>query len=157
MFLAVGVLYDRTHSRLIEDYGGLHKQTPRFVALFCVFSVASFGLPGTCSFIGEVLVLLGTSEKSFVLVLLAMGGIVLAASYMLWMLQRVVLGQAGTQAVSQLPDITVRETATLAPLALVVFAVGVYPRPLMELMDAGVTKLVELISRGVPLETTGLF
>ena len=157
MFLAVGVLYDRTHSRLIEDYGGLHKQTPRFVALFCVFSVASFGLPGTCSFIGEVLVLLGTSEKSFVLVLLAMGGIVLAASYMLWMLQRVVLGQAGTQAVSQLPDITVRETATLAPLALVVFAVGVYPRPLMELMDAGVTKLVELISRGVPLEMTGLF
>jgi NADH-quinone oxidoreductase subunit M len=86
-----------------------------------------------------------------------MGGIVLAASYMLWMLQRVVLGEAGTQAVSQLPDITVRETATLAPLALVVFAVGVYPRPLMELMDAGVTKLVELISRGVPLETTGLF
>ena len=157
MFLAVGQLYERTHSRLIGDYGGLHKQTPRFVALFCVFSVASFGLPGTCSFIGEVLVLLGTSEKSFVLVLLAMGGIVLAASYMLWMLQRVALGEAGRQVTSQLPDITVRETAILAPLALVVFAVGVYPRPLMELMDACVTKLVELTSQGVPLGMTGLF
>ena len=157
MFLAVGVLYDRTHSRLIGDYGGLHKQTPRFVALFCVFSVASFGLPGTCGFIGEVLVLLGTSEESFVLVLLAMGGIVLAASYILWMFQRVALGQAGTQVASQLSDITVRETVTLAPLALVVFAVGVYPRPLMELIDAGVTKLVELTRQGVPPEMTGLF
>ena len=157
MFLAVGVLYDRTHSRLIGDYGGLHKQMPQFVALFCVFSVASFGLPGTCGFIGEVLVLLGTSEESFVLVLLAMGGIVLAASYILWMFQRVALGQAGTQVASQLSDITVRETVTLAPLALVVFAVGVYPRPLMELIDAGVTKLVELTRQGVPPEITGLF
>lgn len=157
MFLAVGVLYDRTHSRQIADYGGLHKQTPRFVALLCVFAVASFGLPGTGSFIGEVLVLLGTSEKSFVLVLLAMGGIVLAASYILWMLQRVALGQARTQVAAQLPDITVRETVTLVPLALLVFIVGVYPRPLMEMMDVGVTKLVELTSRGVPFEMTSLF
>ena len=73
MFLAVGQLYDRTHSRLIGEYGGLHKQMPRFVALFCLFSVASFGLPGTCSFIGEFLVLLGTFEKSFVMVLLVDG------------------------------------------------------------------------------------
>ena len=100
MFLAVGQLYDRTHSRLIGDYGGLHKQMPRFVALLCLFSVASFGLPGTGSFIGEFLVLLGTSEKSFVMVLLSMGGIVLAASYMLWMLQRVALGEAATRAAS---------------------------------------------------------
>jgi len=157
MFLAVGQLYERMHSRLINDYGGLHRQMPRFVALFSVFAVASFGLPGTCSFIGEFLVLIGVSEKSFVMVCLAMGGIVLAASYILWMLQRMVLGQAGTQAASQLPDITVRETATLVPLALVVFAVGVYPRPLIELMDASVTKLVELTSRGMPLEMTGLF
>ena len=157
MFLGVGQLYDRTHSRFIGDYGGLHKQTPRFVALFCIFSVASFGLPGTCSFIGEVLVLLGTSEKSFVMVLLAMGGIVLAASYMLWMLQRVVLGQAATSTAAQLPDITVRETVTLAPLVVLVFAMGVYPRPLMELMNAAVTKLVEQANQGVPLDMSGIF
>jgi NADH-quinone oxidoreductase subunit M len=147
MFLAVGQLYDRTHSRLIGDYGGLHKQMPRFVALLCLFSVASFGLPGTCSFIGEFLVLLGTSEKSFVMVLLAMGGIVLAASYMLWMLQRVALGQAATRAASLLTDLTVREAATLVPLALVIFWVGVYPGPLMEMMDACVANLVELMDK----------
>jgi NADH-quinone oxidoreductase subunit M len=148
MFLAVGQLYERTHSRLIGEYGGLHKQMPRFVALFCLFAVASFGLPGTCSFIGEVLVLLGTSEKSFVMVLLAMGGIVLAASYMLWMLQRVVLGEAKTGAASLLPDLTVREAATLVPLAVIVLWVGLYPGPLMEMMDGCVTELVDLVSAG---------
>jgi len=142
MFLAVGQLYDRTHSRLIGDYGGLHKQMPRFVALLCLFSVASFGLPGTGSFIGEFLVLLGTSEKSFVMVLLAMGGIVLAASYMLWMLQRVALGEAATRAASLLPDLTVREALTLVPLAVIVLWVGVYPGPLMKMMKLSVDKLL---------------
>ncbi len=157
MFLAVGLLYDRTHSRMIGDYGGLHKQMPRFVALLCLFSVASFGLPGTCSFIGEFLVLLGTSHTSYVLALLAMGGIVLAASYILWMLQRVALGQAATDTAAQLPDLTLRETINLVPLALVVFVVGVYPGPLMAMMDSCVTKLVELTSQGVPFELKGLF
>ena len=146
MFLAVGLLYDRTHSRMIEDYGGLHKQMPRFVALFFLFAVASFGLPGTCSFIGEFLVLLGTSEESFVMVFLAMGGILLAASYMLWMLQRVALGQPATRTASPLPDLTVRETVTLVPLALIVFCVGVYPGPLMEMIDASVAHLVQACS-----------
>ena len=157
MFLAVGQLYERTHSRLIGEYGGLHRQMPRFVALFCLFSVASFGLPGTCGFIGEVMVLLGVSEKSFVMVLLAMGGIVLAASYILWMLQRVALGQPATRMASALPDVTAREIATLAPLALAVFVVGVYPRPLMELMDICVTQLVEPTNQGVPIEMRSLF
>ena len=152
MFLAVGQLYDRTHSRMIEDYGGLHKQMPRFVALFFLFSVASFGLPGTCSFIGEFLVLLGTSETNFVMVLLAMGGIVLAASYMLWMVQRVVLGQPATRAASHLPDLTTREAVTLVPLALIVISVGVYPGPLMEMIDASVANLVQLTRIGLPVE-----
>jgi len=152
MFLAVGQLYDRTHSRMIEDYGGLHKQMPRFVALFFLFSVASFGLPGTCSFIGEFLVLLGTSETNFVMVLLAMGGIVLAASYMLWMLQRVALGQPATRAASLLPDLTTREAVTLVPLAVVVLWVGVYPGPLMEMINASVAHLVQLTSNGLPVE-----
>ena len=142
MFLAVGQLYDRTHSRMIQDYGGLHKQMPRFVALFFLFSVASFGLPGTCSFIGEFLVLLGASEVSFVMVLLAMGGIVLAASYMLWMLQRVALGQPATRTASLLPDLTVREMVTLVPLAMIVLWIGVYPAPMLEMINASVANLV---------------
>ena len=144
MFLGVGQLYDRTHSRLIGDYGGLTKQMPRFVALLCLFSVASFGLPGTGSFIGEFLVLLGTSEQNMIMVILAMGGIVLAASYMLWMLQRVALGEPATPAAAGLTDLTAREAVTLVPLAIVTILVGVYPGPLMEMMDSCVAKLVQL-------------
>jgi NADH-quinone oxidoreductase subunit M len=143
LFLAVGLLYDRTHSRLIGDYGGLHQPMPRFAAFLCLFSVASFGLPGTSNFIGEFLVLVGTSYRSFPMVLLAMGGIVLAAAYMLWMLQRVMLGQAPTRAVSLLPDLSLRETLVLAPLAVLIFAIGLYPGPLMETMDGSVTALVQ--------------
>ena len=143
MFLGVGQLYDRTHSRLIGDYGGLTKQMPRFVALLCLFSVASFGLPGTGSFIGEFLVLLGTSEQNMIMVILAMGGIVLAASYMLWMLQRVALGEPATPAAAGLSDLTAREAVTLVPLAIVTILVGVYPAPLMEIMDSCVAQLVQ--------------
>lgn len=143
LFLAVGQLYDRTHSRAIQDYGGLQKPMPRFVAFFCLFSVASFGLPGTCNFIGEFLVLVGTSFESYMMVLVAMGGIVLAAAYMLWMLQRVVLGQPRTPAISQLSDLSMREMATVIPLAVLVLWIGLYPSPLMEMMDSSVTHLVQ--------------
>jgi NADH-quinone oxidoreductase subunit M len=147
LFMAIGQLYDRTHSRLISDYGGLHNTMPRFVALFCLFSVASFGLPGTCNFIGEFLVLIGVSDKSFVMVLLAMGGIVLAAAYMLWMLQRVTLGEPATKAAWLLPDLTPRELVTVIPLAVLVLWIGLYPGPLMEMMDASVTSLVQKMER----------
>jgi NADH-quinone oxidoreductase subunit M len=143
LFLAVGQLYDRTHSRSIQDYGGLQKTMPRFVALFCLFSVASFGLPGTCNFIGEFLVLVGASFESYVMVLLSMGGIVLAAGYMLWMLQRVVLGQPQTPTISQLSDLSIRELVTVIPLAILILWIGLYPGPLMEMMDSSVNNLVQ--------------
>ena len=143
LFLAVGQLYDRTHSRSISDYGGLQKPMPRFVALFCLFSVASFGLPGTCNFIGEFLVLVGTSSDSFVKVLLAMVGIVLGVAYTLWMLQRVALGQARTAVAARLPDLSWRETATMIPLVVIVLWVGLYPAPFLNVMDASVTSLIQ--------------
>ncbi len=143
LFLIIGQLYDRTHSREINDYGGLHKLMPRFTTFLCIFSVASFGLPGTCSFIGEFLVLVGTSSRSYVMVMLAMGGIVLAASYMLWMLQRVALGPVTTRFASNLPDLTIRETVVLAPLAILVFVIGLYPGPLIHAMDATVIGLIQ--------------
>ena len=143
MFLAIGLLYDRTHSRMISDYGGLHKSMPRFVILLSIFSIASFGLPGTANFVGEFLVLVGTSYGGMLKVLLAMGGIVLAAGYMLWMLQRVALGQPFTPSVAMLPDLGAREILTLAPLAIVVFVVGLYPRVLAEVLERTVSGLVE--------------
>mgnify|MGYP001596790664 FL=1 len=148
LFISVGQLYDRTHSRSISHYGGLHKSMPRFAALFFLFSVASFGLPGTCNFIGEFLVLVGTSYINFAMVLISMGGIILAAAYMLWMLQRVVLGDAKTEAAKVLPDLSERELATLIPLAILVLCIGLYPGPLIELMDASVINLIQ--------QTTGM-
>jgi NADH-quinone oxidoreductase subunit M len=142
LFIAVGQLYDRTHSRVISDYGGLHRPMPRFAALFFLFSVAAFGLPGTCNFIGEFLVLVGTSYINFAMVLISMGGIVLAAAYMLWTLQRVVLGEPKTEAAKMLPDLSNRELATLIPLAILVLCIGLYPGPLMELMDVSVIHLI---------------
>jgi NADH-quinone oxidoreductase subunit M len=152
LFLAVGQLYDRTHSRLIRDYGGLQKPMPLFVTLFCIFTVASFGLPGTCNFIGEFLVLVGTSFKSFVMVLLSMGGIILAAAYMLWTLQRVALGQTTSRMVANLPDLNPRELATVIPLAVVIFLIGLYPTPMLNVMDASVNYLVTQMENIHPLE-----
>ena len=148
LFISVGQLYDRTHSRAISDYGGLHKPMPRFATLFILFSVAAFGLPGTCNFIGEFLVLVGTSYVSFAMVLISMGGILLAAAYMLWMVQRLVLGEPSTEAAKVLPDLSNRELATLIPLAILVLCIGLYPGPLMEMMDASVIHLIQ--------QTTGL-
>jgi NADH-quinone oxidoreductase subunit M len=146
MFLIVGQLYDRTHSREIADYGGLQQRMPRFVAILSLFAVASFGLPTTSNFIGEFLILVGVSYENFVFVALAMGGIVLGAAYMLWMLQRVAFGQPRTEAASKLTDLNVREMFTVMPLAFAVVAIGVYPGPLLAVMDSSVTFVVERLA-----------
>ena len=143
LFLAVGVLYDRTHKRGINEYGGLHATMPRFVVLLAIFCVASFGLPGTANFVGEFLVLLGTPDEHRFKILMAMGGIVLAAAYMLWMLQRVAMGTPKTEGAAKLPDLTRRELAILVPLVVVVFLVGLYPATLLEALEVGVQQLLE--------------
>lgn len=152
VFIAVGQLYERTHDRSVNAYGGLHQRMPRFAGLFCLFTVASFGLPGTGSFVGEFLVLVGASERSLLAVFLSLGGIFLAAAYMLWMFQRVVLGQPRTPTASLLPDLTRRESVILIPLALIVVLVGVYPSPLFEVTDGAVTILLHQIEGSFPIE-----
>ena len=141
LFLAIGFLYDRTHSRMIADYGGLQKPMPRFVILLSIFAMASFGLPGMGNFTGEFLVLLGTSFGGMLKVLLAMSGIVLAAAYMLWMLQRVALGQP-RRSLESLPDLNAREVITLAPLVVAVFVVGLIPGTVTKKLDATVERLL---------------
>ena len=148
MFLLVGQLYDRTHSREIADYCGLQQRMPRFVAILSLFAVASFGLPTTSNFIGEFLILVGVSYENFIFVVLAMGGIVLGAAYMLWMLQRVAFGEARTEVAKKLTDINAREMLAVIPLAIVVVGIGVYPGPLLETMDASVTFVVERLAMG---------
>jgi NADH-quinone oxidoreductase subunit M len=146
MFLIVGQLYDRTHSRSIADYGGLQQRMPRFVAILSLFAVASFGLPTTSNFIGEFLILVGVSYQNFAFVIFAMGGIVLGAAYMLWMLQRVAFGEPRTEAARKLTDLNFREMLTVTPLAIAIIVIGVYPGPLLEAMDSSVTFVVERLA-----------
>ena len=153
LFLIVGQLYDRTHSRAIADYGGLHRGMPRFVAFFSLFAVASFGLPGTCNFIGEFLVLVGTSYRSLPMALLAMGGIVLAAAYMLWMLQRVAFGEPRTEVASRLTDLGTREMVTIVPLAILVFWIGLFPAPFLKATDQSVGQLLNRAAPAMVIRT----
>ena len=154
LFLMVGQLYDRTHSRSMADYGGLHQRMPRFVAILSLFVVASFGLPATSNFIGEFLILVGVSYRHFIFVVLAMGGIVLGAAYMLWMLQRVALGEARTEAARGLSDLSIREIVTVLPLAVAVIGIGVYPGPFLESMNSTVTYVVERFEQAGLTQTT---
>ncbi len=130
---------------------------PRSALFLCIFSLASFALPGTNNFIGEFLILIGTSMRNWLMVVLAMGGIVLGAGYMLWMLQRVALGQAPSRGNLVLSDLTGLEVATLVPLVLVIFWIGLYPSPILEAMDTSVTYLVQQMQGVQPMGLSDVF
>jgi NADH-quinone oxidoreductase subunit M len=141
LFLCVGMVYDRTHSRQIADYGGLAKTMPIYATLLVIFSLSSLGLPGTNSFVGEFLVLLGAFITRPVYAVLASLGIILAAVYMLWMVQRVVFGEANPKNAGH-PDLSPRELVTAIPLVIAVFWFGLYPAPLLDVLHASVDHLL---------------
>jgi NADH-quinone oxidoreductase subunit M len=147
LFLCVGVIYERTHSRQIADHAGLTKPMPRYATLLVIFALSSLGLPGTNSFVGEFLVLAGTFLWSKIATALASLGIILAAAYMLWMVQRVAFGVPSPQFLPQLRDLNRRELLTLAPLVALVFWIGLFPNPLLTRMHASVEKV---IARSMP-------
>ena len=144
LFLCVGILYDRTHSRMIADYGGITARMPVFVTCLVIFALSSLGLPGTNNFVGEFLVLVGVFRVNPAVAVVAALGIILAAVYLLWMVQRVVFGPV-RQARHSLPDLSWREAVTLVPLLALVFWIGLYPAPLLKVMHASVTHLVEQV------------
>ena len=156
LFLVAGMLYDRTHDRTINNYGGLHQVMPRFAVVLSLFTVASFGLPGTGNFIGEFLVLAGTWSHSYFMVLLVLAGIVLGAAYMLGMFQRLVLGPVSPQSAT-LHDLNRREIACVIPLALAVFVIGLYPTVMLDLMHASVTTLAQDFAQVQPLRIVAVF
>jgi len=150
LFLLVGMLYDRRHSRMIADFGGLTQVMPRFAAIFMLVTLASIGLPGLNGFVGEFLVLLGAFQAMPVFASVAALGIILAAVYMLWMYQRTMFGELTHAANKSLADVTARELAVLVPVILVIVWIGVYPRPFLARIDAATKGIVERVMTEAP-------
>jgi NADH-quinone oxidoreductase subunit M len=147
MFLCVGVLYDRMHSRQIGDYGGVVNTMPRFAALWMLFSMANAGLPATSGFVGEFLVIVSSFKANVWYAVLASTTLILGAAYTLWMFKRVVFGEVRNAHVAELTDINARETSILAVLAIAVLALGIWPAPLLNTMHTSVDHLLEQIAQ----------
>ncbi len=139
MFLSVGVLYDRMHSRQIADYGGVVNTMPKFAAFAVLFAMANSGLPGTSGFVGEFMVILGALQENFWYAVLASTTLIFGAAYTLWMVKRVFFGDIGNKHVAKLTDINKREMLILSVLAILVIGFGVYPQPMTEMTHATVT------------------
>jgi NADH-quinone oxidoreductase subunit M len=142
MFLCVGVMYDRMHTRDINAYGGVANTMPKFAAFMVLFAMANAGLPGTSGFVGEFLVILASFQANFWYAVLAGTTLVLGAAYTLWMVKRVIFGAVANDGVAALQDLTPREFAILALVAVFVLGLGVWPEPLVEVMSASVDQLV---------------
>jgi NADH-quinone oxidoreductase subunit M len=147
MFLCVGVLYDRVHSRQIADYGGVANTMPTFAAFMVLFAMANAGLPGTSGFVGEFMVIIASFKASFWFAFLAASTLVLGAAYTLWMIKRVIYGDVANKNVAELQDLNMREFVVLGILALAVLLVGLWPAPLIDMMSATVNDLLTQIGQ----------
>jgi len=147
MFLCIGVLYDRMHSRLIASYGGVVNTMPRFAAFALFFAMANCGLPGTAGFVGEWMVILAAIKFNFWVGLAAATALIFGAAYTLWMVKRVYLGPVANDDVRDLQDINGREYLVLAILALAVLAMGLYPKPFTDVMDVSVVSLLKHVAQ----------
>jgi len=146
LFLCVGVLYDRLHSRQIGDYGGVVNTMPVFAAFMVFFAMANAGLPGTSGFVGEFMVILASFRADFWYAFLAATTLIIGASYTLWMVKRVIFGDVANDKVASLQDMNGREYLVLGALAVAVLLLGLWPAPLVKVMDASVTHLLQQVS-----------
>ena len=143
LFLCVGVLYDRMHSREIADYGGVVNSMPKFATFFVIFALANAGMPGTSGFVGEFMVILASFNANVWIAFLAALTLILGAAYTLWMIKRVVFGAVANEQVEKLSDLNRREFICLFVLTLLVLWIGIWPAPLIEMMDASVVHLLQ--------------
>jgi NADH-quinone oxidoreductase subunit M len=146
MFLSIGVLYDRVHSREIASYGGVVNTMPKFAAFALLFAMANCGLPGTAGFVGEWMVILGAVKYNFWIGFAAASALIFGAAYTLWMFKRVYLGPVTNDDVRGLKDINAREFLMLGLLAIAVLAMGIYPKPFTDVMDVSVTELLKHVA-----------
>ena len=147
MFLCVGVLYDRVHSRQIADYGGVANTMPVFAAFMVLFAMANAGLPGTSGFVGEFMVIIASFKANFWYAFLAATTLVLGAAYTLWMIKRVVYGEVANDNVAALKDLNAREFIVLAVLAVSVLLVGLWPAPLVDMMNTTIEQLMQQVGQ----------
>jgi NADH-quinone oxidoreductase subunit M len=147
MFLCIGVLYDRMHSRQIADYGGVVNKMPKFAALFILFSMANCGLPATSGFVGEFMVILGAVQFNFVTGILAATALIFGAAYSLWMAKRVIFGAVTNAHVEELTDLNNREFLMLGILALATLYMGLYPAPFTDVMQVSVADLLQHVAQ----------
>ncbi|MGR3220488.1 MAG: NADH-quinone oxidoreductase subunit M, partial [Candidatus Anammoxibacter sp.] len=143
LFLCVGMLYERRHTRLISEFGGLTKKMPIFCAMFLIASLSSIGLPGLNGFVGEFLILVGVFKTNHLYAVIAATGVILAACYMLWMFQRVMFNKINNPKNESLKDMTKREYAMLVPIIILIFWLGIYPQPFLKTMEVSVNHLLE--------------
>ena len=145
LFLCIGVLYDRMHSRQIADYGGVINTMPKFGALIVLFAMANAGLPGTSGFVGEFLVIIASFKANFWYAFLAAVTLILGAAYTLWLVKRVIFGEVTNPKVAKFEDLNAREWIVLGSFAAAVLALGIYPKPLTDLMDSSVLQIVNAL------------
>ncbi len=143
LFLCVGVVYDRFHSRMISSYGGLANIMPKYSLVFVIFVLAALGLPGTSGFVGEFLVLVGVLQKNILVAILASLGVILAAAYMLWLYKRVIFGKIANSEIKIMTDLNKTEIYIFSSLAFLILFFGVYPEPLFNTIDISVNNLIE--------------
>jgi NADH-quinone oxidoreductase subunit M len=155
LFLCVGVIYDRMHTRLIAAYGGLVNRMPMYAACFMIFTLANVGLPGTSGFVGEFLTLLAAFKYNTWLAIFATTGIILSAAYALWLYRRVVFGALTKDSLKDIMDLSPREIAFLAPLVILTIFFGVYPKPIFDVTRASVAHLVQLHQAGLDAARIG--
>jgi NADH-quinone oxidoreductase subunit M len=142
LFLCVGVIYDRMHTREIAAYGGLVNRMPRYALVFMIFTMASVGLPATSGFVGEFLVLMGAFEVSTWLAAFAATGVILGAAYMLYVYRRIIFGVLDKENLKSITDLSPREIAIFAPLVILVFWMGIYPASFLDMMAVSVDNLI---------------
>jgi NADH-quinone oxidoreductase subunit M len=142
LFMVVGVVYDRIHSREIDAYGGLAEVMPVYAAVFMLFMLASVGLPGTSGFVGEILVIVGAFEGSSWVAFFAATGMILGAAYMLWLYRRVIFGELLKETLKGIRDLRTNEVVAFAPLIALVIVMGIYPTLFLDPMHASVNQLL---------------
>jgi NADH-quinone oxidoreductase subunit M len=147
MFLCVGVLYDRVHSRQIADYGGVANTMPTFAAFLVLFAMANAGLPGTSGFVGEFMVIIASFKANFWYAFLAATTLILGAAYTLWMIKRVLYGEVANENVAELEDLNSREFFVLTVLAISVLLIGLWPAPLVDMMNTTIDQLIQQIAQ----------